>query len=298
MEILSMLEEIRNPVLNAVCTLFTALGSEIILIVVLCFLYWCYNKKFAYRLGFVYSLSGVCVQVLKIVFQVPRPWLRDTSLTPVESAVNGATGYSFPSGHTQNATAMYGTIAYFTKKKWAQILMLLLIFCVGFSRMYLGVHTPADVAAGFIITIIFVAVINYVMDKKIIYRFKQITVFFVLMLIPVLMVAYGLKLVYSGSVDIDNAADYFKAAGAAAGVIIGWYLETTGLNFDERKGSMAVQIAKYVVGLIIVLAIKEGLKIIIGTSLAADFARYGIIVFWVIYLYPLIFSHILKRVSN
>lgn len=298
MEILKFLENIRTPFFNTINMLFSYLASEVILIMVLCFLYWCFNKKLAYRLGFVYFISGIAVQVLKVIFKIPRPWLRDTELTPVQSAVGSATGYSFPSGHTQSATSLYGTFAYIIKKTWVQIVMILLILCVAFSRMYLGVHTPLDVSVAFIVTIIITLAVNYAADKKFIYRFKQRTVFIAFMIIPILMVIYGVYLIYTDSIDIDNAADYFKAAGAALGFIVGWYMETSALGFDEREGSIFTHIIKYVFGLAVVLVIKSGLKIILGTSLAADFVRYGIITFWIIFIYPFIFSNILKHNKN
>lgn len=67
---------------------------------VLCFFYWCYDKKFARRIGLTYFSSGLVVQNLKIIFRIPRPWILDPDFHPVQSAIPHATGYSFPSGHT------------------------------------------------------------------------------------------------------------------------------------------------------------------------------------------------------
>lgn len=225
MQILAWLESIRNPVITDISMILTTLASEMILIAVLCLLYWCIDKKSAYRLGFIYFVSGIMVQTLKVIFKVPRPWIKDSTLTPVESAVSGATGYSFPSGHTQNATALYGTAAWFSGKKWFRALMLVVIFGVMFSRMYLGVHTPIDVSVSFALTAATIIIMNYIIDKNIVYKFKQTTVFAVMIIILTALLVYGSYIAYSGNTDVGNAADFFKSVGAGFGFAAGWYME-------------------------------------------------------------------------
>lgn len=276
----------------------TALGSEIIIIVIICVMFWAVDKKYAYRLGFIYFVSGMAVQTLKVTCRIPRPWVRNPSLTPVEEAVDGATGYSFPSGHTQNASALYGQAAWMAKRKWVKTVFVAVILAVMFSRMYLGVHTPADVCAAFAITIGVLVAVNILVEKKIIYRFRRETCFCAALVLCAALLILGIYLVWSGTADTENAADFFKACGAAIGFCTGWYLESTQLDFDERAGSLWAQILKCVIGLALALAIKEGFKLLIGTSLAADFARYAILVFFVIYIYPFIFSKTIKRDKN
>ena len=101
MTFLWLLEGIRTPFLDKLMQLITYLGQEIIIIAVICTLYWCVDKRFAYLLGFTYFTAGLCVQIMKITFRIPRPWILDPEFKAVESALPGATGYSFPSGHTQ-----------------------------------------------------------------------------------------------------------------------------------------------------------------------------------------------------
>ena len=101
MTFLWFLSEHRTPALDKIMQLVTYFGQEIIIIALICALYWCADKRFAYLLGFTYFTAGLCVQTLKITFRIPRPWILDTNFSAVESAVPAATGYSFPSGHTQ-----------------------------------------------------------------------------------------------------------------------------------------------------------------------------------------------------
>ena len=98
MEFLRFLSEHRTPVLDNIMQLVTYFGQEIIIIALICALYWCADKRFAYLLGFTYFTAGLCVQTLKITFRIPRPWILDPNFSAVESAVPAATGYSFPSG--------------------------------------------------------------------------------------------------------------------------------------------------------------------------------------------------------
>ena len=90
MAFLSLLEGIRTPFLDRLMQFITYFGQEIVIIAVICALYWCADKRFAYMLGFTYFTAGLLVQSLKITFRVPRPWVIDPSFKAVESAVPGA----------------------------------------------------------------------------------------------------------------------------------------------------------------------------------------------------------------
>ncbi len=152
MNFLYMLAGIRCAPLDMLFKFFTLFGEEFLVMTVLCALLWCADKKLAYRLGLVYFVSGMAVQTLKISFRTERPWMIDPQFSPVEGSKLTATGYSFPSGHTQSATALYGTLGLAAKRGWRKAVLLGIIILVALSRMYLGVHTPLDVLGGFAIT--------------------------------------------------------------------------------------------------------------------------------------------------
>lgn len=141
MEFLEFLAGYRTGALDVFFQGVTYLAQEVFVIAVICWLYWCSNKKLAYTLGFSYFTSGLLVQGLKITFRIPRPWVLNPEFKAVESAVAGATGYSFPSGHTQSCTALFGTLGFHVKKAAAKILCGVMIFLIGFSRMYWLPHT-------------------------------------------------------------------------------------------------------------------------------------------------------------
>ena len=121
MEFLRFLESIRTPVGDALMSFITLFGEETLFIVLALVFFWCIDKKRGFYLLFTCFAGTVCIQFLKMVFRIPRPWVLDPNFTIVESAREAATGYSFPSGHTQCAAGLWGGIARSAKKRAVQI---------------------------------------------------------------------------------------------------------------------------------------------------------------------------------
>ncbi|MBQ4452539.1 MAG: phosphatase PAP2 family protein, partial [Clostridia bacterium] len=160
--VLVWLGEHRTDALTKIMSVLTHAGSEIAAIAVICLVYWCMSRRTGTRM-LLTMLSGLMLnQLLKILFVAHRPWVRSSDVKPVESALDDATGYSFPSGHTANAAAAYGGLAHGKKAKpWLKALAWALVLLVGFSRMYLGVHTPQDVLVSLVLGIALI----WLMDK-------------------------------------------------------------------------------------------------------------------------------------
>ena len=110
MDLLWAIEGARTPFLNFLFSWITRLGEQNLLIVVFCVLFWSLNKRMAYGLGVAFFISSLAVQGLKVIFRVPRPWVADPTFPVVEGSVYEATGYAFPSGHTQNAASIFGSL--------------------------------------------------------------------------------------------------------------------------------------------------------------------------------------------
>ncbi len=151
MQFLYLLEKIRNPVLDFVFSLITHIGEETVFLVLALLFFWCIGKREGYYMLIVGLVGTVINQMAKLIFKIPRPWVRDPNFTIVESARAEATGYSFPSGHTQNVAGTFGSVARGSGKKLVRILSTVIIVLVAFSRMYLGVHTPLDVGVSLVI---------------------------------------------------------------------------------------------------------------------------------------------------
>ena len=150
MGFLRLLEGIRLPAFSAFFSVVTYFGDEIAFMLAAFILFWCVDKRTGYY-AFLAGLFGtIANQFLKIACRIPRPWVLDPDFTIVESARAAATGYSFPSGHTQNAVSTFGAAAVMTKRRWVRRTCIALVVLVPFSRMYLGVHTPLDVGVAFL----------------------------------------------------------------------------------------------------------------------------------------------------
>ena len=121
MQLLYLFEKIRNPVFDFFFSTITYLGDELALMLIAIVLFWCVNKRSGYYM-LVSGFFGIIVnQVMKLACKVPRPWVKDPNFTIVEAAREAATGYSFPSGHTQNAVTVFGSLFLIGKKKWFKI---------------------------------------------------------------------------------------------------------------------------------------------------------------------------------
>ncbi len=287
MAFLRLLEGIRTPYFDSFFSFITRFGEEITIILLLTVLYWCLDKRLAYGIGISFFLSGLLVQVLKISFQIDRPWIIDPSFQPVASAIAGATGFSFPSGHTQGAAALFGTLGFALKKPWQKFGCFLMVALVGFSRMYLGVHTPLDVGVGLVLGlgIAFLAA-RYLMKDGTKKRELLLTVG--LLAAAAATIAIAVLMNRSGTIEESYVADCLKAAGAGIGFAAGMYLEKTRIRFSTKCNKPWMQVVKYLVGIIGVLVVKEGLKLLLGTGFLIDIVRYFMMTFWLTVLFPLI----------
>ena len=120
--------------------------------------FWCVEKYQGYYLLCTGFIGTVINQFLKMLFRIPRPWVLDPKFTIVESAREAATGYSFPSGHTQTSVGLFGGLARWNRPLVLRIVMIALCVLIPLSRLYLGVHTPLDVSVsiGIALLLIFV----------------------------------------------------------------------------------------------------------------------------------------------
>lgn len=297
MEFLKLLESIRTPIFDEFFSLITHFGEEILFIVFAILFYWCFDKKKGLYLLFVGFIGTIVNQFLKIICRIERPWVQDKNFTIVESARAEATGYSFPSGHTQMAIGLYGGIARVEKTLWIRIVCIALCVLVPFSRLYLGVHTPLDVGVSIAIGLVLVFGL-FPLLNKIFEDNTSMRIFFIGC--AVLSLAFYLFTAlnkFPADVDAENLAHAIENAakmfGCVLGVWVGFEIERKYVKF-ETKAVWWVQIIKVVAGLIPIILIKSLLKnpliSLFGDPSIAGIVRYFILTAFACCVWPMTFK--------
>ena len=314
MEFLKFLEGIRTPLGDAFFSAVTHLGEETIFILVGLLFFWCINKKQGYYILSVGFVGTVINQFLKLAFRIPRPWVKDPSFTIVESARAEATGYSFPSGHTQSGVGVFGSIArLFSQKSISansektanqkrgilivRILCILACILIPLSRMYLGVHTPVDVGVSFFIATALILLL-YPLVNKALENPNYMHIFFgCMMTISLAYLIYVLVFPFPANIDTVNLSSGEKHAYQMLGCIVGlWIAYGVDVRYThfETKAVWWAQALKLVLGLIPLLLIKSVLKnplyALCGGSYIADGIRYFLIVLFAGCIWPMTFK--------
>ncbi len=301
MEFLYFLEELRNPICDAFFSLITMLGEETAFMAVAIIVFWCFSKFQGYFLLITGFIGTVINQFLKMIFRVPRPWVKDSNFTIVESAKEQASGYSFPSGHTQSSVTLFGGVARANKNKTLKFIMIAICVLVPLSRMYLGVHTPLDVVVSIAISLILifggfkVFELAGKSDKVMYIIIGALTALVIAFM--VFVYAYPFPQEVYSNLNIHNLESARKNAytmlGCVAGLWVIYPIEKRYIKF-EVKAVWWAQILKAVLGLALVILIKEVLRApidaIFSGHLIARSVRYFLIVITAGILWPLTFK--------
>ncbi|MDO4815698.1 MAG: phosphatase PAP2 family protein [Bacillota bacterium] len=304
MGFLKLLEGIRMPWLDSIMSAITNLGSETFFMAVGIIIFWCVSKRQGYYLLAVGFLGTLGNQFMKLWFRIPRPWVIDPNLTIVESARAGATGYSFPSGHSQSVVCTLGVVAVSNKQKWLRILCVVLMLLIPFSRMYLGVHTPLDVGVGAGGAILLV-ILMYPMFKTN-ERADKFTPWAIVVLI-VASVAYLIFcLCYNFPAEVYTDPDEnlihgtknaFTILGSGIALLLDFYLEKKYVRFDT-KATFLGNVLKVTLGLGLLVGIRVVLKApllaLFNGSEIASAVRYFCIVLFGGCIWPMTFPFFAK----
>ena len=293
MEFLYLLEGLRTPWLDAIVSALTHLGGETVFLIAAMAVFWCVDKRQGYYLMSVGFMGTLVNQFLKITCRIPRPWVRDPHFTIVESARAEATGYSFPSGHSTSSVGTFGVLATESKRLWLRLGAMALCFLIPLTRLYLGVHTPADVLVGSAIPLFFIVVLRpaiYQGDGKHIPKLLTVMV-----LLSAAFVFYMEYHPFPGNVDPDNLASALKNSYTLIGSLLGMVLV---YHVDEQRNFSTeavwyAQILKTVLGLGLALAVKEGLRMpldsLFSGHMIARALRYMLLVLFAGIVWPMTF---------
>ena len=294
MEFLYVLAKLRMPIVNEFMLLITQFGEETAFLVAAIIVFWCVDKYKGYYILSVGFLGTLANQFMKLFFRVPRPWVLDPNFTILEQAREAASGYSFPSGHSQSAVGTFGALAYTTKKTWLRICAIVIAVLVPLSRMYIGVHTPADVLVASAMAIGLILLLKPVAlggRKK-----PMVILLGIMVAAAAAFMCYVELYPFPADMDAHNLASGIKNAytltGALMGLIVVYIVDEKWQNFTVEAVWWA-QILKVGIGLLLVLAVKSGLKVplnlLFGESIGRA-VRYFLIVITAGILWPLSFK--------
>ena len=238
---LQNIRETVGDVFNSFCIFITTIAVDYYILVPALVLFWTVDKRKGSRVLLSWGTSLGIGALLKATFCVYRPWIRDSRIRPAEEVLSGATGYSFPSGHSFSAGGFWNSIALCYKKYRSivcfSVLMLLLTM---FSRNYLGVHTPQDVLVGGIASFFcawsIIKLCDYIDQNP----NKDWIVFLTVTIVTAALLCYiALKQYPEDYVDgvllVDPkkmTVDGFKDPGRFWGIFLGWFLERRFVRFS------------------------------------------------------------------
>lgn len=277
LEFLKILQSLRTDTLNKIFELITILGEETPMILLIAILYFAVNKKYAQKLFFITSISLSANCIIKNFVKLPRPFT-NKGITCVRP--DTATGYSFPSGHTQNFATWTTALAIKSKKILFTIIMGIFVMLVGFSRIFLGAHFISDVVAGAILGVLF-AVIGYFIYDKVENKKNLYAVLVLILMIFAVTFIINADPLYE---------DFYKIFGMLTGVFVA-------MIFEEKYAPLEYNVCwwkktiRVIIAIILAYAIKEGINkfsvsLTTQISLIVDIIGYFILMFVIFGIYP------------
>jgi membrane-associated phospholipid phosphatase len=286
-----------NAAAVGLASFVTLFGEEIAMVVILGFIYWCYNKKMGIYLATNFCMVGILNPMIKNVFMRRRPYFDNPQvacLKPVDSSADlydiNAQGYSFPSGHSSNSAVVYGSIARFSGKRWVKITALVITLAVGCSRFCLGVHYPTDVLCGWLLGVFGIFFFPWLQSK-----FPHKWMFYLLMVVIALPGCF-----------FCQTTDYYTGLGMMIGFFAGNLVEEKYVRFENTT-----HVGKILLRLLFGGIIYFGLNILLKMPFDADFlasatagayairvVRYAINLFVIVAIYPMAFDKIGRKKSE
>lgn len=253
---------------------FTYLGDEIFFLVVAVVLFWCIDKKFAYKFMNVYLLSVAVNEGVKTIVKRARPYTVDG----IASIGSKTDGYSFPSGHSQSIANISTQInmKYNADKLLRKIFLPLgigLTVIVMFTRMYLGQHFLTDVIVGAALGIGLAVVFSYLYellgDKE---------EWIAAGIVPICTIALIIVL----ALGLQGMGQVLNVLGVYTAISIGYFMEKKFIGYNVRSDKWWKYAIKVAIGLVITLALKEGLKFAFDSEqiLLYNYLRYFLVGLW------------------
>lgn len=266
LNIIRGIQRIHNPFFDFFFQGVTMLAESYVAIAIFLIIYWCINKEFGYRLGFIIISSNAINVSIKEAFKIPRLFWNGQNHIGIRSLrIYTATGYSFPSGHTQGISAFLTCCSLKIKKLKIYIAAVFMILLVATSRLYLGVHRPIDVVFGAVFGITWAVAFNFIINLI----EKNDRRYILLFIIPIII-----------GLIIFKTDDYYRMAGAFTALIAGYILEPKFINYRIKAG-VKNSLLKLIVGIIGIAIVYVLLKLISLKGLLFCFIEMLMLILWI-----------------
>ena len=325
--LIRLIQDLSNPIFDLYFGIATVLGDTLPTLIVVVLLYYTYNKDFLSKIVYLLIFSAHLNRVAKILFHNPRPYLYDSEFQVTTNALGkqtlwGASGHSFPSGHSQNQGTVWGYLFSKIRNKPLLIAGSILLISIPLSRTYLGVHWPSDIFVGVIfgicITIIFMKI-----DTKYGTQFSEwsdmkkicvgILTSCVLVLIGLICFFIGTFLPFNDPIAFNDPRVWLELEigtypGLFAGIVIGQVLEKKYVNFTTDHRSKKKTLIRCTLGIIPVIVLYMGAKAIDNIAEAVqddilwitqvtDFTSYFVIAIFMAFCIPWLFDKVEKYLN-
>lgn len=266
-------------------------------------IYWCID----FRAGvYMFTLNGMNIFIthfFKMIACVYRPWILSENMHPSELAVPYAKGYSFPSGHSAMSSSTLGGIAYILRHKLFFCLLFIgLILLVGFSRLWLGVHTPQDVVCGLLIGVVLIFGLNSVLNWAEKDKNRYLILIGIVNIVAIAMLIYvcffnHYRIDYvGGELLVDPKQSIYLTCivyGYAFGILNGCFLCRRFFPFEPQKSSVKCRIVRGLVGTaLVIILIKFGLNGLVMNTFPTSTAMISLFIMGLslTLIYPIIFT--------
>ncbi len=284
-DLIKLLQRASNGFTDVVFLGISQLGTELAFLAIAVVLYWCLDKRYAYRFFNVYILGVAITNFLKLGFKRTRPF----NAYDVRSIGDPEPTYSFPSGHTESIASISTllTIKYGQKSKAVPIVCIAATLLVMLSRMYLGQHYLSDVFCGLTVgvfcAIAFNALLSLFGDKEELFIIPNIIVSVI-----IISVLAGV-----GMLNSLSGADILKGLGAFVAFDIGYFVEKRYVKYDVASNRLWWTVAlRLIVGLGVAVGIQQGFKLFLPESIPMlyCFLRYFLMAAWAALAAPALFK--------
>ncbi|MDR0723454.1 MAG: phosphatase PAP2 family protein [Treponema sp.] len=272
LEVIKTIQTLEHPLFTAIMRILTQGGSPYWYAPVILLVFWCVDEKQGLRFGMLLLLSTWVNGICKAFLKQPRPYTLDPSV-----GRGFEPSYGIPSGHAQMALTFWIPLALWLGKRVVWIGAILIILLIGFTRLYLGLHFPTDLLAGWLLGGILLGLYypaQGAIEKVLAIGGTR------LRMISVALIALGMN-----ALDPDpRLGGLFLGFGTGYSLMLCRFPFSAQAPIRGKKPGLLVLGARYGLGLAGAALIYQGFRLVLSWGISpyklSRFLHYGALGFW------------------